>query len=246
MADHDYNATGHHRPSPEYTFTTNNDSASRSPLTGRNPNFLDGLLPFYDPPGSPDRADYENFYEAYRAVTPPPTNFLDTILNPAGLTHNRYSPFGYRPSPPSLRAFNSRQPTSDDMPPTTRGNPEGNRPARLPNGYVDLTSAPDSPPQRRKRESPDSGPSSKRQKREDGTTSKREHGMLKVDDVDLTEERQPVQDVLQKQREDAIKAQTKPEEKPTTFNNFNCVICMDMPTDLTATACGASWNTACK
>jgi len=44
--------------------------------------------------------------------------------------------------------------------------------------------------------------------------------------------------VLQKQREDAVKAQAKPEETVTTFNTFNCVICMDNPTDLTATACG--------
>jgi L-lactate dehydrogenase len=56
--------------------------------------------------------------------------------------------------------------------------------------------------------------------------------------VDLTDEKQSVQEVLQKQRQDAIKSQAKPEEKPTTFNTFNCVICMDMPTDLTATACG--------
>jgi hypothetical protein len=61
-----------------------------------------------------------------------------------------------------------------------------------------------------------------------------------VEEVDLTDGKQSVQEVLQKQREDAVKSQTKPEEKPTTFNTFNCVICMDMPTDLTATACGAS------
>jgi hypothetical protein len=60
-----------------------------------------------------------------------------------------------------------------------------------------------------------------------------------VEEVDLTDDKTTVKDVLQKQREDAVKAQTKPEEKPTSFNSFNCVICMDMPTDLTATACGA-------
>jgi hypothetical protein len=47
-----------------------------------------------------------------------------------------------------------------------------------------------------------------------------------------------VHEVLQKQRLDAIKAQARPEEKATTFNTINCVICMDVPTDLTATACG--------
>lgn len=237
MPDHD-DATGHarpqHRHQPEYTYTADDASPSQSPLTGRNPNFLDGLLPPYNPPpGSPDRIDFANFYDAYRAVTPP-ANFLDNILNPAGLDHNRFSPFGYRPTPPP-----GPSPSTYDMPPTTRGNPRGSRPARLPNGYVDLTSDPVSPPRRRKRESPEPGPSSKRQKNDHSTASKRDSGAMKTEEVDLTEET-PVQDVLQKQREDAVKAQTKPEEKPPTFNTFNCVICMDMPTDLTATACGTS------
>jgi hypothetical protein len=61
----------------------------------------------------------------------------------------------------------------------------------------------------------------------------------KMDEVDLTDEKTTVQEVLQKQREDAVKSQAKQEEKPTTFNTFSCVICMDQPTDLTATACGA-------
>ncbi|KAF1918275.1 hypothetical protein BDU57DRAFT_446410 [Ampelomyces quisqualis] len=91
------------------------------------------------------------------------------------------------------------------MPPTTRA-------ARLPTGYVDLTATPDSPPHRRKTQSPTPGPSAKRRK------------------LDLTDD---------KQRPHAsTNALTKPDDKPTTFNTFNCVICMDMPTDLTATACG--------
>ncbi|KAL5119648.1 hypothetical protein ACEQ8H_002494 [Pleosporales sp. CAS-2024a] len=113
------------------------------------------------------------------------------------------------------------------MPPTTRNSLHAPRPARLPNGYVDLTSAPDSPPRRRKPDSPPPGPSSKRQKRDDAT----------VDEVDLTDDKQPLHHVLQKQRPDAIKAQTTPDDEPTTFNTLTCVICMDMPTDLTATAC---------
>ena len=60
----------------------------------------------------------------------------------------------------------------------------------------------------------------------------------KIEELDLTEQKTPLQEALQKQREDAVKAQAKPEETVTTFNSFNCVICMDTPTDLTATACG--------
>ncbi|XPT01956.1 hypothetical protein M3J09_011080 [Ascochyta lentis] len=119
------------------------------------------------------------------------------------------------------------------------------QPGRLSNGYVDLTSphvdltTPDSPPRRRKRESPTPGPSSKRRKHEDGTAAERPSGKspAKIEEIDLSQD-DAILDVLQKQREEAVKAQAKPEETVTTFNTFNCVICMDRPTDLTATACG--------
>ncbi|KAF2026468.1 hypothetical protein EK21DRAFT_36858, partial [Setomelanomma holmii] len=173
--------------------------------------------------------------------SPPPPNFLDNILNPAGLDHNRFSPFGYQPTPrfppqPTRHIYT----IPDDMSPNTRSRPQASqRPARLPNGYVDLTATPDSPSQRRKRESPTPGPSAKRHKQANGTAAKRESPEpMKVEEVDLTDDKAPVQEVLQKQREDAVKAQTKVEEQPTTFNTFTCVICMDTPTDLTATACG--------
>lgn len=54
----------------------------------------------------------------------------------------------------------------------------------------------------------------------------------------MTDDSIPVAQVLQKQRLDAVKAQAKPEETKSTFNTFTCVICMDSPTDLSATACG--------
>ena len=170
--------------------------------------------------------------DIYRAPPVPySTGFFDHILNPAGLDHGRYSPFAWRP----------HSPFAPEMPPATRAHTQGSqRPDRLANGYVDLTSTPDTPPQRRKRNSTTPGPSAKRQKREDGTAKAAKQGSAEpehVDEIDLTE-KSPVQEVLQKQREDAVKAQAKPEETITTFNSFNCVICMDNPTDLTATACG--------
>ncbi|KAF2126711.1 hypothetical protein P153DRAFT_296943 [Dothidotthia symphoricarpi CBS 119687] len=158
--------------------------------------------------------------------SPPSANFLDRVLNPAGLAHNRYSPFPYH----------SSLPPAHDMPTNTRSHDA--RPARLPNGYVDLTSAPDSPPHRRKRQSPTPGPS-KRHKRGDGSAVKGDSDTPEtVDEIDLSDDKLSMQAMLQKQREDAIRLQAKPEEKPTTFNTITCVICMDTPTDLTATACG--------
>jgi L-lactate dehydrogenase len=186
----------------------------------------------------------DNFYLNADAASPspPPPNFLDHILNPAGLDHNRFSPFVCYSTPrlpPPV--FPHPNLAADDMSPNTRSRPQATqRPARLPNGYVDLTATPDSPPQRRRKESTTPGPSAKRQKRADGTAAKRDSTEpTKMEEVDLTDDRQSVQEILQKQREDAVKAQTTVEEQPTTFNTFTCVICMDTPTDLTATACGA-------
>lgn len=120
------------------------------------------------------------------------------------------------------------------------------QPARFSNGYVDLTS--DSPEvttdaaRKTRRESATPGPAAKRQRRNDGTAAAAEASQdATVEQIDLSDDR-PVEEVLQKQREDAVKAQATPDdgEKPTSFNTFNCVICMDTPTDLTATACGMS------
>lgn len=121
------------------------------------------------------------------------------------------------------------------------------QPGRLSNGYVDLTSPhvdltePDSPQRRRKRDSPAPGPSAKRQKRHDGTAAEAQgssnRSSAKIEEIDLSQD-DDVLDVLKKQREEAIKAQARPEETVTAFNTFNCVICMDRPTDITATACG--------
>ncbi|KAF2740109.1 hypothetical protein EJ04DRAFT_425554 [Polyplosphaeria fusca] len=187
-----------------------------------------------DSPFAVPDAYFDDAFAAGASPTPPPSRFLDNILNPADPD---YLPFGYRrpPSPSRRRHFspylsNSAVPT---MPPS--------RAARLPNGYVDLTNEPDETPRRRvKRESPSPGPSSKRLKRNDGNVARRtaQSPPAKIEEIDLSDDKPAVQDVLQKQRADAVKAQQKPEETATTFKNINCVICMDTPTDLTATACG--------
>ena len=96
---------------------------------------------------------------------------------------------------------------------------------------------------RRKRGSPTPGPSAKRARHGDGS-AKPASPDARIDEIDLSDDKVTVQEVLQKQRVDAVKAQTRPEEKPTTFNSFTCVICMDTPTDITATSCG-EWGGFC-
>lgn len=61
-----------------------------------------------------------------------------------------------------------------------------------------------------------------------------------IEAIDLTEEATPLKDTLQKQREDQIKAQREDAGKPLLLTKMTCVVCMDTPTDLTATRCGNS------
>lgn len=155
---------------------------------------------------------------------PPPGNFFDNLLNP---TIADDPAFAYTNAAPYNMSSSRAQP------------------GRLSNGYVDLTSPhvdltePDSPPRRRKRESPTPGPSSKRLKGEDGAAAESSNSKspAPIEQIDLSQDDE-ILEVLKKQREEAIKAQAKPVETVTTFNSFNCVICMDRPTDITATACG--------
>lgn len=211
--------------------TGDSDDVPRSPLPHGDPDLLDQFLPAFQPTHRDSPYPFTDLFDGVYGASPTPPSFFDNILNPAGLDHGRYSPFVYAPSPPG--------PDTRDMPPATRARPGASqRPARLPNGYVDLTSTPDSPPPRRKRDSSSPGPS-KRARRNDGSAAQPARAEApRLEDVDLTDDRPTVHEVLQKQREDAVKAQAKPEETATTFNSFTCVICMDTPTDLSATACG--------
>jgi hypothetical protein len=170
-----------------------------------------------------DRQYHERVYgrSLHRTVAP-----IDLVLNHPHTTTTT-----------TTTATPTPTPSPSTTPPSMPSQP---RSSRLPNGYVDLT-APDSPPRRRRRSTPGPGPSAKRQKRDDGSGSAASKSPLAADEVDLTGEADSSVDaVLQKQREDAVKAQTQAQhdEKPTTFNSLTCVICMDTPTDLTATACG--------
>lgn len=200
------------------------------------PTYYDAGPPHGD--GYPHRAYYDlqaldgpldDDDAALHAPAYEPPNFFDHLLNPA--INNDDPAFAYTYASPYDMSSSRAQP------------------GRLSNGYVDLTSPhvdltePSSPPsQRRKRDSPAPGPSAKRQKREDGTAAEPESSNTKppakIEEIDLSQD-DDILDVLQKQREEAIKAQAKPEETITTFNTFNCVICMDRPTDISATACGA-------
>ena len=59
-----------------------------------------------------------------------------------------------------------------------------------------------------------------------------------VEEVNLVDDTNQLQSALQKQRVEQVKAQEGPSDKPLRLSTLTCVICMDTPTDITATSCG--------
>lgn len=127
--------------------------------------------------------------------------------------------------------------------------------SRLPNGYVDLTHEPSSPSlphihslRRTSKRAvnihsspePAAGPSTKRVKRNDETGARAGAAAVSspVEEVDLMDDTNQLQSALQKQRVEQMKAQERPSDKPLRLSTLTCVICMDTPTDITATSCG--------
>ncbi|KAF2838442.1 hypothetical protein M501DRAFT_935912 [Patellaria atrata CBS 101060] len=79
-------------------------------------------------------------------------------------------------------------------------------------------------------------PSIKRQKLSTGEHISLGQAPEEVERVDLVEDQDSL--AIQKQRADQIKAQQEASNKPIRLSTLTCVICLDNPTDLTATSCG--------
>ena len=58
-----------------------------------------------------------------------------------------------------------------------------------------------------------------------------------IEELDLAEESTALVDTLKKQRQQQVASQDDL-QKPTKLSKITCIICMDAPTDLTATLCG--------
>lgn len=202
-------------------------------------------------PGTPSTQQDTFFQEAFSEYTPTSSQtHFDTILNPIETSSgDRYfSPLSW--SPPRTQRLHS--PT---LPSASAFRQPAMSSSRLPNGYVDLTHEPSSPslphihPLRRASKrtanvhpSPESaaGPSTKRMKRNDETGARAGAVAASnpVEEVDLVNNTNQLQSALQKQRVEQVKAQEGPSDKPLRLSTLTCVICMDTPTDITATSCG--------
>lgn len=194
------------------------------------------------------------FEDAFSPGSPPtPPSFLDNILNPEPNNprtrrgpswYNSTNSYRERPQSPTLTTYTPFRITTMS--------------SRPPSGFVDLTSDPPSPPRQTRRTGkrshrtsaePAAGPSSKRIKRNDGVSVDRGTGtatpQVEIEEIDLSDDKVTLQEALRKQRAEAVKAQEKPDEKPLRLSNLQCVICLEQPTDMTATSCGHLYCHTC-
>lgn len=141
-----------------------------------------------------------------------------------------------------------------NFPPTPQDTQEGIRDINAP---IDLTisSPPTSimPPtstsasKKRKRNSIDDTPSSssnaavKAPRETKSPTTKQKRDSVEVVDLEDIEEKEEYEAFKARQQAEAIKRQNEEEaSKPVRLAAFQCIICMDQPTDLTVTHCGMS------
>jgi hypothetical protein len=133
--------------------------------------------------------------------------------------------------------------TTSDMPATTR---TGARRASI----VDLTSSPtQSRPTKRKRSAPHADEGQNRLRKVARTTASpsrnrpsvppKEEADVEVVDLADVENDEQYQDLQAKRAAELSKKQALDEAtRPVKLAQFNCIICMDQPTDLTVTHCG--------
>jgi hypothetical protein len=99
---------------------------------------------------------------------------------------------------------------------------------------------------KRRRRSPNANTEGEAQQSRVGATPNNDNGTssrsgasaiapIEIEDID---EDSALNTTLQRQRAEQVASQQPHTEKPLRLSNLTCVICMDTPTDLTATSCG--------
>ena len=62
--------------------------------------------------------------------------------------------------------------------------------------------------------------------------------VIEIEDIIEVDDGDALGQTLQKQRQEQVAAQDDRGDKPAKLSTLSCVICMESPTDLTATSCG--------
>ena len=170
-----------------------------------------------------------------------PDSFLNRILNDIYSDNSDDRPV-------------SSSASSSNMPPTTKRASRQNQASRLEITDQDQDEIPDSgsqqQPRKRRRLSRESAARTRRTVVDEaeasgsGSSNSNAPGEnvimpIEIEDVENVTEESKMGSTLQKQRADQILSQQDiPNGRSLKFGEITCVICMDNPTDLTATACG--------
>jgi hypothetical protein len=239
-----------------------NDDVSQSPWSASSSDTGTGLESLTLPPINPDHnLGFDNYYDSLPRIEPPdqlpsssgsqeeqapPSNQLMGQSQSSG--KSQYQVSG---SPDTFEDFidqNFFAPT----PPRSEPAPTSHNTTRA-SSFVDLTeSSPPPPPhdampptRKRKADTPGEGRSVRPRNAPESsrTTSSRQHQEQTeipevVDLVDVEDDSQ-YEEFKAKQQAELVKQQQQDEaNKPVRLAEFQCIICMDNPTDLTVTHCG--------
>lgn len=182
------------------------------------------------------------------------------IQHPADLFSHNHHPASSGLQLPSPQISASRGPTPVSRPISTLSwNSEGASISTLPpwpsqfqESFIDLTTDSSSPmampPDSRKRSASGSRISdyasvsfSKRARLEDRKTESQPKGIAELDLREIDDDKSFAR-VIEEQRKASVKAQHELAEKPVTFSNLQCIICMEPMTNITVTHCGTPIN----
>jgi hypothetical protein len=163
--------------------------------------------------------------------TPTPTSSNFSDLYAIDLTRNSSPPHS-PPLSPSMAPRRSRKRRADQL----SGSNEASS-AQAPATNATPGPSTRSTKRRRTRSIENSRPSTSH-----STTSKSgrpRRQAIEIEDVINVDEDNVLNDTLQKQRQEQIASQKAVEgDKPQKLSTLSCTICLENPTDLTATACG--------
>lgn len=238
----------------------NSAASSQSPWSASSSQTVAGLESLTLPPINPDHnLDFDNYYDSLPRIEPsdqflpsssrsqekqaPPSNQLMGQRQSSGRSQYQVSE-----SPDPFEDFIDQNFIAPTPPRSKRATPSYN--TTRASSFVDLTKSsppPDAMPTRkRKADTPGEGRSVRPRiapEESSRTTSSRQcqeqtETPEVVDLVDVEDDSQ-YEEFKAKQQAELIKQQQQDEaNKPVRLAEFQCIICMDNPTDLTVTHCG--------
>lgn len=209
------------------------------PPINQNTN-LDHLPSLNDPDFFDPDYDYEHYHNFSPAENESPLRDLAPQGGTPPLSSSQYGIID--------NDFNLEDLWNWDRTPPPQMAPSGNgRNTRSGSSVVDLTSSPvrsaRKPSRKRKADSPGEGRVSKTARKNSSSSVEVDLDNVPVVDLSGVDDTSQYEKLRQKEQAELQKQQTLAEaNKPVKLAEFQCIICMDNPTDLTVTHCGMCFS----